>query len=85
MRADRKQRKSGGRSLVTDLINRNDKKANLAREGGDAHVGGYKSGGDVDQDKKLIKKAFRQHEVAEHGGKQDNPPLCFTCLGKIHE
>jgi hypothetical protein len=45
MRADRKQRKGGGRSLVTDLINRNDKKANLAREGGDAHVGGYRKGG----------------------------------------
>lgn len=43
--AGRKPRKSGGRSLVTDLINRNDKKANLAREGGDAHVGGYKKGG----------------------------------------
>ena len=32
---------------------------------------GKKSGGKVDaaQDKKLIKKAFRQHENAEHGGK----------------
>ena len=45
VRADRMKRKTGGRSLVTDLINRNDKKANLAREGGDAHVGGLKRGG----------------------------------------
>jgi hypothetical protein len=72
MRADRKQRKAGGRSLVTDLINRNDKKANLAREGGDAHVGGYKSGGDVKQDKKMIRKALRQHaENLHHGAKED--------------
>ena len=72
MRADRKQRKAGGRSLVTDLINRNDKKANLAREGGDAHVGGYKSGGDVEQDKKMIRKALRQHaENLHHGAKED--------------
>jgi hypothetical protein len=72
MRADRKQRKAGGRSLVTDLINRNEKKANLAREGGDAHVGGYKSGGDVEQDKKMIRKALRQHaENLHHGAKED--------------
>ena len=45
IRADRMKRKTGGRSLVTDLINRNDKKANLAREGGDAHTGGLKRGG----------------------------------------
>ena len=137
MRADRKQRKSGGRSLVTDLINRNDKKANLAREGGGAHVGGYakggntsrytetvkdndrwdeskekwmprtkrrltdegemkrgpggkpssvdnpdkfrpgefKRGGDVDQDKKLIKKALRQHDKNMHGGKMEDIKL----------
>ena len=74
-RADRKQRKSGGRSLVTDLINRNDKKANLAREGGGAHVGGYKRGGDVDQDKKLIKKALRQHDKNMHGGKMEDIKL----------
>jgi hypothetical protein len=72
MRADRKQRKAGGRSLVTDLINRNDKKANLAREGGDAHVGGYAKGGDVEQDKKLVKKALRQHaKNLHHGAKED--------------
>lgn len=71
-RADRKQRKAGGRSLVTDLINRNVKKANKAREGGDAHVGGYKSGGDVKQDKKMIRKALRQHaENLHHGAKED--------------
>lgn len=147
MRADRKQRKSGGRSLVTDLINRNAKKANLAREGGDAHVGGYKKGGrlkragggdstveplkidnmgaspaeiaatrppreryvspkdtfsspsmkgrvagsygsskgdwkrgggvkdDAAQDKKLIKKALRQHDKNMHGGKMEDIKL----------
>ena len=75
MRADRKQRKAGGRSLVTDLINRNDKKANLAREGGDAHVGGYKRGGDVEQDKKLIRKALRQHAENLHDGKKEDIKL----------
>lgn len=74
-RADRKQRKTGGRSLVTDLINRNDKKANLARDGGGAHVGGYKRGGDVEQDKKLIKKAISQHDKHMHGGKHEEIKL----------
>ncbi len=72
MRADRKQRKAGGRSLVTDLINRNEKKANKAREGGNAHIGGYAKGGDVEQDKKMIRKALRQHaENLHHGAKED--------------
>jgi hypothetical protein len=72
MRADRKQRKAGGRSLVTDLINRNVKKANKAREGGNAHIGGYAKGGDVEQDKKLVKKALRQHaKNLHHGAKED--------------
>ena len=77
MRADRKQRKAGGRatSLVTDMLNRNVKKANKYREGGDAHVGGYKSGGDVEQDKKLVKKAFRQHDEHMHGGKHEDIKL----------
>lgn len=77
MRSDRKQRKAGGRatSLVTDLINRNDKKANLAREGGGAHVGGYAKGGDVAQDKKLIKKAIAQHDKHMHGGKHEDIKL----------
>lgn len=75
MRADRKMRKAGGRSLVTDLINRNVKKANKAREGGDAHVGGYAKGGDVEQDKKLIKKALRQHDKNMHGGKHEEIKL----------
>lgn len=41
--------------------------------GGAMKKGGkYKEGGDVDlqQDKALIKKAFRQHDKAEHGGKE---------------
>lgn len=75
MRSDRKMRKAGGRSLVTDLINRNVKKANKAREGGDAHVGGYAKGGDVEQDKKLIKKALRQHDKNMHGGKHEEIKL----------
>ena len=75
MRADRKQRKSGGRSLVTDLINRNVKKANKEREGGKAHVGGYKSGGDVEQDKKLVKRALRQHADNMHDGKKEDIKL----------
>jgi hypothetical protein len=38
---------------------------------------GRKAGGKVDeaQDKKLIKKAFRQHEKAEHGGKHSELKL----------
>ena len=147
MRADRKQRKAGGRSLVTDLINRNVKKANKEREGGDAHVGGYRKGGrlkragggdstveplkidnmgaspaeiaatrppreryvspkdtfsspsmkgrvagsygsskgdwkrgggvkdDAAQDKKLIRKALRQHDEHMHGGKHEDIKL----------
>ena len=43
--AGRKPRKSGGRTIVSELINRNAKKANLYRDGGDAHVGGLKRGG----------------------------------------
>lgn len=82
MRADRKQRKAGGRSLVTDLINRNEKKANEAREGGDKHVGGYKSGGDVEQDKKLVKKALRQHDKNMHGGKSEEIKLKKGGLAK---
>mgnify|MGYP003344040755 CR=1 FL=1 len=58
MRADRPQRKGGGR-LAMELMNRNQKDANKEREGGKAHVGGYKKGGDVEQDKKLVKKAVR--------------------------
>ena len=57
MRSDRPQRKGGGR-LAMELMNRNQKDANKEREGGKAHVGGYKKGGDVEQDKKLVKKAF---------------------------
>ena len=40
---------------------------------------GYAEGGEVHsdeaQDKKLIKKAFRQHEKAEHGGKHSELKL----------
>ena len=42
-------------------------------------MSGMKKGGmasdDMSQDKKLIKKAFRQHEVAEHGGKHSELKL----------
>lgn len=46
---------------------------------------GMKKGGtaDVSQDKKLIKKAFRQHETAEHGGKHS--PLKLRKGGKTHK
>jgi hypothetical protein len=116
-RADRKQRKSGGRTIVSDLINRNAKKANQYRDGGDAHVGGLKRGGrahkmdggmmapgvpasrlnafgarganvrppfmkeggkvhmDAAMDKKLIKKALRQHDEHMHGGKHEDIKL----------
>lgn len=107
-RADRKQRKSGGRTMISDLINRNAKKANQYRDGGDAHVGGLKRGGrahklyggsftkrgeagtplpyggmkkggaaheDIAADKKLIKKAFRQHDEHMHEGKHEEIKL----------
>ena len=46
---------------------------------------GRKDGGkaDASQDKKLIKKAFRQHETAEHGGK--HVPLHLRKGGKIRK
>jgi len=48
-------------------------------------VPGRKDGGkaDASQDKKLIKKAFRQHETAEHSGK--HVPLHLRKGGKIHK
>lgn len=42
--AGRKPRKSGGRSLANDLVNRNDKAANAERDG-PKHEGGMKTGG----------------------------------------
>src|SRR6266704_3828283 len=51
-RADRKPRKSGGRALVNDFINRDAKEANPG-----AHVGAYARGGHADaaEDNKLIR------------------------------
>ena len=48
-------------------------------------VPGRKDGGkaDASQDKKLIKKAFRQHETAEHSGK--HVPLHLRKGGKIRK
>lgn len=43
-RADRKPRKSGGRAMGNEIINRNAKSANEEREG-KKHVGGMKTGG----------------------------------------
>lgn len=43
-RADRKARKSGGRTLAEELVNRNVKEANESREGV-KHIGGMKKGG----------------------------------------
>jgi hypothetical protein len=73
MRADRKPRNSGGKATTPNsMINRNNKDANEDREG-KKHVGALARGGaaksDKSQDKALVKKAFRQHENAEHGGK----------------
>ena len=73
MRADRKPRNSGGKATTPNsMINRNDKDANEDREG-KKHVGALARGGaaksDKSQDKALVKKAFRQHENAGHGGK----------------
>ena len=49
--------------------------APVKRKLGPAGRAGHKKGGAVDsdiaQDKKLIKKAFREHENAEHGGKHE--------------
>lgn len=74
MRADRKMRKSGG-GIGTSIINRDQKAANKERAGGSAHVGGYKKGGDVAQDKALIKKAVAQHDKHMHGGKHEELKL----------
>tara|TARA_R110000868_G_scaffold298_2_gene2464 strand:- start:1054 stop:2613 length:1560 start_codon:yes stop_codon:yes gene_type:complete len=80
--AGKKPRKAGGgeaSKYANAKVNRNVKEANA--ELGKPHIGGYKEGGDVSQDKKLIKKAFRQHETAEHGGK--HVPLKLRKGGKI--
>lgn len=134
MRADRPQRKAGGKidykTLANAKVNRNVKDANEEREG-IKHVGGMKSGGrakkynggpmagsrqmmaqaaeqanvpanrmdftgvkrgslspmratglkkggkadDKAQDKALVKKAMRQHETAQHGGKHSKLKL----------
>ena len=134
MRADRKQRKSGGKTeavaYANAKVNRNVKDANEDREG-EKHVGGLKRGGrtkkydggplgganrmmaaasqragvpnamlgfsgvkrgalspmratglkkggkadDTAQDKALVKKAMRQHETAQHGGKHSELKL----------
>lgn len=44
-------------------------------------LSGYASGGDVAQDKRMIKSAVRQHEVAQHGGKHD--PLKLARGGSV--
>lgn len=43
-RADRKARKAGGRTLVNDLVNRDQKEANESRPG-TKHIGGMRRGG----------------------------------------
>lgn len=86
--AGKKPRKATGgeaAKYANAKVNRNVKDANA--ELGKPHVGGYASGGyakggssDVSQDKKLIKKAMRQHETAQHGGKHS--PLKLKKGGK---
>ena len=55
-RADRMPRKTGGRALVNDFINRNVKDANAERPGAELQHGAFARGGHVDeaQDRKLI-------------------------------
>jgi hypothetical protein len=74
MRADRAPRKTGG--LVKEWVNRNVKEAN-AEDKGKPHTGGMKRGGAADEatDKKMVKKAMRQHETAQHGGKHSELKL----------
>ena len=75
--AGRKPRKSGGRTMVSDLINRNAKKANQYRDGGDAHVGGLKRGGRAH---KLYGGSFTKRGEA-------GTPLPYGAMkkgGKIH-
>ena len=43
---------------------------------------GYASGGDIAEDKKLVRKAIREHETAEHGGK--HAALKLKGGGKVH-
>src|ERR1700677_1431091 len=61
MRADRKPRKSGGRTFADALINRDVKEANESREG-QKHVGGMARGGHADaaEDRKLIKSEMHK-------------------------
>lgn len=83
--AGKKPRKSGGRLLTSDyLINRNQKEANLDRDGS-KHIGGMKRGGkaehtDVAEDKKLIKSMVKKDAIKPgkaHGGSC----RCAKCMG----
>lgn len=49
VRADRAPRATGGKALVNDFINRNDRDANEEREG-NKHIGGFKRGGRTGKD-----------------------------------
>ena len=69
-RADRVARKSGGRLMVDDLVNRDVKAANKKREGGDDHVGGYKKGGKVKPKKPLEKAAMSKAAPAAEPAKK---------------
>ena len=64
-RGGRARKADGGSFVPTGRMSFNQGTSQARR------LAGFKSGGNTDevQDKKLIKKAFRQHENAEHGGK----------------
>ena len=89
-RADRKPRKSGGRALVDDYVNRDVKEANEERPG-TKHVGGMKRGGaahkDEAEDKKLIHETVKRSAIREghaHGGSVElhHPDCrCHKCMG----
>ena len=87
-RSDRKPRASGGKALTADsLINRDLKEANKEREGGEAHVGGFKTGGRTkkfgggpigqnpigQQNQMMGQAAGMSPIVRKHGGKTSHP------------
>lgn len=73
-RADRKPRKSGGRAIVDDYVNRDVKRANA--EFGKPHDGGFARGGgtnfrkqmhaDVAEDKRLVKHMVKPAALRSH-------------------
>lgn len=69
-RADRKPRKSGGRALVDDYVNRDVKEANEDRAG-TKHVGGMKKGGSVSDGELEGTRLTGGRKAHKHGGRAD--------------